>query len=1210
MSLQKYIEGPFSLDRRDSAVRKADGILFELENMMIDEGTMRTREGMTRWEGSDATALLEATKRVLALHRYWGFDANDGTEIKEFYAAIADKLKKWDPNASPSPTWVDLALPPDVTLEDDEKGIFRQSRDHTYYSNYKNEVLMIRKEDSQVHTAGIPDSNAEKIINNCEVLTVASVQKTGNPPTLNNGEWTIFTDGETRDLQYYLDAGFDKHTKGDYGITFEVHGSGDTMDAIYVIPSTLDLEWFFGPTNGTAEAGSVGNTLKDTGAFNATHVGQQIKNNTDGSQGVILELVDPNNVRTTLSGGTNNDWGSGDTYSIGSPSSLNDYIAFEIFRWNKIDIDEVVVQFSSVAPDNNGDFSKGFSVTVYADTGFEHFNLKQRTMLAEWANNPHGNRLFFCKFRKRWFVNLNDGDVDDWGAIKYMKVSVQQNAQSSFGGSANITLDNVRLLKTPPIAGELKLQVATCDAREIWTNAGTDFARATEGVSCKVIANGITAIYTFEDGVKNLEQYADGVNIDGSDVFIFDVCGTGAEVIANISITITLFDNTNKTAIGIFITPFNFADVQVRSLHVQEFIEQSGFDWSAVKEMRILNNFGSLVYIDNIRIQPAAASKLINKFMPMDIIAAKLIEEGIDHLFGNNPVVDAITDFFFHQYATFTRKATGQGTFAYPDTENGRYKFGDFSAPCLNISADPGGSFSMSFIQNTDLTEFKEYNFNLDAFFHPKEYSDTHTFGINWVEVPANDSDELSIWMSSPDWAAVNRVTFRFYTNANSDWDSGLHTSTHTNAGGYDGGRVLQSATGAGGAISFIGKIGKRIYNETTGDWGIIGWAPLLLSQKHICSTFGVTWNDGDTFSFEGNTFGLAGSKPVPDTDDYYEYVFDAQAAVRQLSLLADKSFNKKLAEYPVENMEVIEGLQTTLRQDGFNQVNVEPSVNGKGWISMVITWKRGDMVHHSKTGNIWAGFQNIASHQIVVEATSKKTATVTFNDWIMRKKGAVRGEVAYKMRLEDEQGYLGPISDASNTISPKGVDVLLTDLYVPHDTRIKRKRLYRPDVSGGYRYLDTIDRVDTEYLDQVPEDLLGEAIEEEFFRPPKARIMSKVQNRMAYADIVDRDGRFRPSRVQLSMPFRPHQCSDNDVFDVLPEDGQRITGFEWYFGLYYCWKEQSFYTVDTSTFEPIPRDKETGLIAIESLAAILILQEGLFGTILRAMTNLFFQEQ
>jgi len=1162
MSLEKYLQAPWGLDRRDSAIRKEDGLLYELENLMIDEGSMKTRKGLTRF---NATA-LDGGNRVLAIHRYVGLDPEDGTYVKEFYAAINQALKKWSGSA-----WTTLALPPGLdNLSADKQGIFRQLRDRTYYSNYADPVLMIKKEDSQVYEAGIPTPDAEKEIFDCESLEVTSVQVEGAGYSLNAGEWTIYTDGLTRNIQYYLDPGFDKHTKGDYGITLVQHQSGKTLKAIHRLSSTLNLDWFFGPTSGTCDAGATGNTLYDGGAnFTERDVGQEVVKD-DGTRGIVTELVNSKTLRTTLT------WSNGDGYEIGGPSSENDYIAFEIFRWNKIDIDEVVVEFSSVAPDNNGDFSKGFRAVVYSDTGFEHFHLKQRTMLAEWANNPHGNRIFYCKFRKRWFVPINDSVADEWDSIKYFKVHVMQNAQAS--GPARITVDNIRLLKTPPLAAELKVQVATCDATEVWTNAANDYARATEGISCKVIANGVTSSYDFDGAVKDLENYGDGTSIDGSDMFIFDICGTGAEITANVYIAITLVDTNWKTAVGNFISAMNFRSPQERSLHVQEFLEQSGFDWSSVNYMTITNYGFPYCYIDNIRIQPPTASKVINSFLAIDMRIAEGIGEFVDHLFGQNKVVDSITDWLFHAWASFRVQGTGQGEFEYPNQEFGRYKFGDYSSACLAIGAQPGGAYSVTFIQNTDLTEYNEFNFNLDAFFHPKEYSDTYFMGLNWVEIPASDNDVMSIWMSSPDWAGVNKITFRLYTNQRASWSNTITTSTHTNAGGFDGGKVLQSANTS---IDFRGKLGKRVRNETTGEWGIIGWAPILASQKHRCSTWGVTWNHGDTFSVDGWNFGEAGQRPVPDTDDYYEYVFDIKSANAKVSGLFDKSLQKRLGKYPVENQEIIENLRTILKDDGFEFIYKEDEKTGgrKGWQSVVINWKRGDMVHHTKTDSPWASWQSIAAHQIIVEATTKKAAQVTFQDWIIKKKGAVRGEVSYKVRLEDDQGYLGPISSQSTNVSVKGNDVQVSDIYVPYDKRLHRKRLYRTDVNGNFRYLDTIDRDDRDYLDTVPEDLLGEPIEEETFRPPKAKIMEIVQNRMAYADIIDRDGRYRPSRVQLSLPFRPHQCSDDDVFDVVPENGQRITGFKYYNGIYYCWKEKSFWTVDPGSYKYIDRDKTKGNI-------------------------------
>lgn len=1179
MSLFQYIQGQFGLDRRDSAVRKADpGIMYELENMMVDQGCIYTRPGMIR----QAISSLEAGFKVLALHRYLGTDANTGNEVKEFYAAIKNLIKKYTGG-----TWQNMILPPGLTLTEGQQGVFRQLRDRTYYTNYTEPVLMIKKENDQVYEAGIPESDREKVINGCETFPLASIQVNGNPPTgWGDGEWTVFTDGDTDDITCRLDSAFDHHTKGDYGILFEQKGQGRTMRAIYKMSAINDLDWFFETQAGTADAGSSGVILIDSGAFTTDQIiGQQIKNITDGSLAVVEERIDSSTIKTSiLTGGTNNVWAVTNTYKIGEPASELDYIALDIFRYTKADIDELSIEFSSVAPNNSGIFTKGFRCVVYADSDFTHFSLRQKTMLAEWAMTPYSNRLFLAKFRKRWFVHLDDNNVDNWSQIRYMKIHLQQNSDSTLEGAARIVLDNVRLLKTPPVPAELSIQVATCDALEIWTNTVNDFARATQGVSCKKITAGTTAIYGFNGAVKDLSEYSEGTPVNGSDLFIFDVCGTGAAVTLNLETTITLIDTGARAAVGIFTAANDFADLQQRSIHIQEFQEANGFRWDLVKYMWItvpaVGGFPYL-YIDNIRIQPPSASKVINRFVPLDLILAQALEEGIDHFFKNNPIVDGITDYIFHAWAAFKRQATGQGSFVYPEYQHGRYKFGDYAAPSLQITADPGGAFSMTFVQNTDLTEYESMNFNLDAFFHPREYNDQYFLGTDWVEIPAADSDEISIWISSEDVSAINKIIFRFYVNQNADW-----TVSTAQASGSLGSNV-KVLIAADAGTDFRTKIGHRIKNETTGTWGIIGWVGTTPATKNRCSAWGVTWSSNDVFTVGGFGFGSAGTRPVPDADDYYEYTLDIKTLTGKLNSIVNKEFLKKLGKYPVENQEIIENLREILEQDGITYLAKEEKVKGEKWWSAVITWKRSDMVHHNKSQKPFSNMQSIAAHQITVQANSKKAATVNFQDWIMRKKGAVKGEVAYKIKLMDDQGYLGPQSLSSEVLTTTGNDVQLEDIYVPYDTRMVRKEIYRSDVNGVFRYLDTIDRLERKYLDQVPEDLLGAPISEDYYKPPNAKIMEKAINRMAYANIIDRDERYRKARVQLARPFAPHQCSDADTFDVLPEDGQEITGFRWYNGIYIVWKEKSLFTVDADTFEYIPREHTFGCIAPHSLYEI-----------------------
>ena len=263
---------------------------------------------------------------------------------------------------------------------------------------------MIKKQDTQIYEAGIPEANAELVIDDCEALT----------------EWTAY--GGTDFNDFYLDGGFDRHTEGDYGITMEELQSGATFKLVKTLTTALDLEWFYKITVGGTQQVDVQNDdgikLVDDGSadtsaataggnagFTNAMVGSWIKNVTDGSTAIITEIIDTTSVYTTkLTGGTTNQWNVGDYYVMGSYSSEYDYIAVDLFRFNKDDIENFYVEVSSCPPNASGDFAYGHRIVVYADTGFENYDLKQRTMLAQWAINPLANTMFFGRFRKSWFI--------------------------------------------------------------------------------------------------------------------------------------------------------------------------------------------------------------------------------------------------------------------------------------------------------------------------------------------------------------------------------------------------------------------------------------------------------------------------------------------------------------------------------------------------------------------------------------------------------------------------------------------------------------------------------------------------------------------------------------------------------------------------------------------------------------------------------------
>lgn len=1233
-----HITGPFGLDRRDSAiVKRSPGILYELENFIIDNGNIEVREGQTRWNSSNTDALVGAAFRILSLFRYYGLDGNE-EELKEFYAAVDGNaegfIKKWN---TVSDQWDTLPLPPGVTLTSHVNaptgerppslGNFEQFKDRVYYTNQKEPVLMVKKEESLVYEAGVPDADQYLMLQDCETLdpvTHAVLVAAGG-----EGKWAFYNSGADNDkTDYFLDGGFERHTEGDYGLTLEQRNSvtvaqsyGAYLKAVHRFDETKDLEWFYKSLTSTITTlNSAGTRIVDTGStFNDSYIGLKVKNTDDGSTAVVIGRDGDNALITTpLSGGTNNDYGSGDTYILGGTSSEYDYFAIDIFRFTKVDIDEVIIELSSVAPDANGDFSKGFRAVVYADNDFEHFGLGQRTLLAQWALNPYSNTLFQGRFRKSWFINIDSqidhsGD-DDWSTINYMKISLQSNPQTTGGGNARITIDNIRLLKTPPIPSELNLQVATMDASEIWTLAplhltqiANEYVRATQGVSAKIIPSGATARYNWT-GTKDLSQYGEGTLVAGSDQFSFDLCGSGTIMFPTPVITITLVDNNVRRAIGYFTAVNNFANLQTRHIHIQEFIlpddgDAGEFDWKNVDFIQVQNGgyltgdvgFPSL-YIDNLRIHPPVASKMINRFMPADLIIFDLVSRGVEHYFGENSVVDTVVDFLFHAYAKFTRQTAGQGTMVYPEYQHGRYDLTEnVTSASLQLQVDNGGSFSVTFVQDNDLTEYQEFNFNMDGFWASRQLDakgDGQWWGVDWIEIPATPEDEFSVWFSTRSMADIAGLTFRFYTNKNANWDTG--TGTHTGTGSAQ--RILKG----GGGDNFKGLAGKRIRNETTGKFGIIAWAgngvlapvnKLMATDTSVDATAWLTWSTGDVFTIDGYPttgtnrgfrFGAEGKKPIPDADNYYEYHIDPNVSHgKNLSGLA-KGLQKGI-DFPSENEEVIEGYRESFKQYGLTEL----AYDGK-WIRGVLTWKRSDFIEHFSGTAPWASWQCIAAHEIIVTASSKKACTINFQDLMVRKMGSVTGDqIQYKVKLEDELGFVGPASEASQAITVKGQDVNLVDIIVPYDTRIIRKRIYRTDTSGIYRYVDAIDRLSDNYLDQVPEAFLGAAIEEEYYKPPKAAFLRKVDNRMAFIDCIDRRGTRRSSRIHLSVPFVPHQVKDEECFDLVPEDGQKAIWVEWYYGTYMVWKERSIYTVEPGSFAKSPRDLTVGCIAPLSVAPI-----------------------
>ncbi|KKL49203.1 hypothetical protein LCGC14_2317850, partial [marine sediment metagenome] len=111
------------------------------------------------------------------------------------------------------------------------------------------------------------------------------------------------------------------------------------------------------------------------------------------------------------------------TFEDGTNSDDSDFIAFELFRFNKRAISEIVFYISS------GEFTNNFfsiPITVTSDltnedgTTWDSYHYHQTTTMAEWAMNFHDNQMFRVRLRKSWFEITNTTGAPNWDNIKKM----------------------------------------------------------------------------------------------------------------------------------------------------------------------------------------------------------------------------------------------------------------------------------------------------------------------------------------------------------------------------------------------------------------------------------------------------------------------------------------------------------------------------------------------------------------------------------------------------------------------------------------------------------------------------------------------------------------------------------------------------------------------------------------------------------------------
>ena len=1043
------IDFPFAMDAEKDPTSLPPSIFQDLTNFLIEEDSLKTREGIQHFTSSPVAT---SGHPIYGMHRFYG-----KKEEKEFYIAVDDKIKYLNTSS-----FTNFSSDANTTVISGTKE-FQTFYDRTYVTNYSGNVLEIKKETPQLWHAGLPSPDKYVAINLCE----------------NVSEWSV--SGDTG-YSMGLDSNYAHITEGDGGIYLKHTSSDCTALMVHNFASTLDLRDFNNP-DATDEGWdyiafdvfrfekepiekfyvefSQGNTNfsskqrcaiysetelnellfpdKITTATYITSGFQDTGRNFEPYETIPLNLSSPigrhwkrskykiwvNNTDATVAHG----W-IGDAFTV---STSNDAVA--IYK----DPKRKEIGWRGT--------QAGKTASQYRLGTFRFWDWGKRkneiTTCAQWAMNPYDHQMFNIRLRKRWFEGVNTSTWNDMRAIKF---TMNTDGECTSSHPAKITVDNIRHLKTPPVAIQRRIQVAYFDSFETWSSPATiTYNYGTEGNSCLKIPKAQTVTYTYPSA-KNLKYYSDGQDVTKENTVVsIDIAGVGGGDVelgftAGAVTSLCVFRLQTKIMDELETKQIRFGSIRWTNFNT--------INWEAITSISVRNSTTDAIWVDNWRIEPHRAIKRIDPFEGMLYKAVGTVVSSLIDAIATEYPIAAWVGAKALDYA-INHKWNGQGNgwhvYPYPDA----YETGTASRSSLLIGVEPGGSYTFTVHRNADLTQYSTLKLNLNSF----KFKETSILGaLEEVEISADNSDIIRIWMCVDKPEGVREIIF-------------------------------------------------RLYQDSAKSVGI----------------------------------------PTADLDNYWEYTIDG---------------------------------------------SIIQSLFHKSGDSHVVTWKRGDFkAHGTGTDPDLLNMQHIGAYSITVVANPKKGTAIAFDNWEMREVGNLDGTYWFKIGLEDNEGYKSNYSEMSKMVIANHDDLSITQLYKPSDTRVANTCIYRlGGANRDWRLIKRIPPTETSFIDNLADEDVDILAEEEYYAPPKAKYLQTWQNRMWYLNIIDRWGKKWPSRAYHSRETIPFQVKDLDYIDINPNDGSEITGSVIYYNHFVMTKERSIWSIEPTDYQPIYRDLSIGCIAPRSL--------------------------
>jgi hypothetical protein len=873
------------------------------------------------------------------------------------------------------------------------------------------------------------------------------------------------------------------------------------------------------------------------------------------------------------------------SFADGSSSSATDFIAFNVFRYDKQAIKALKIM---LATDTAAFTNYYFAPLAEAeDTNlrdeedsatWSQWDFQQNTAMAQWGINPYDNQMFRVRIRKSWFAM--SGSPAGWSAVSTVRIALEADSQASASNPARISINDITLAKSPPIGKEYRIQWSSFEEQDPnstngWLTNTATLTRATfnrqmtkEGVSCLVISGGQTTAHcsiefdtgqdfvTFPDGVTANTACVLSMNAGWKGLDAATVNGQGGAwptvdwVGSFTAPRLRFYSGGAEFAGGNYVTATFGMGTSLRggglkkslrfdpdgSLGLSWVKTGTGVDWTDVTRIDaygpryVAAAAGWSYYVDDLRLEWPQAAKIVNAFEPLDLIGLDAADTWADtNLKDYAWVVDWATDAAEFLLKTTRYKTYGYGHATYPDYEHS-------SLGIAGCTLRVYGSKPFGMTIQRDPTAFGgDIGINLDEYKIPVmqmppvwDLSNDQYGFIKYETIPNSLNDKFKIWVASPDPSQINEIKIRFHGNDSSDADlNNYYEYTITGQELYEAMKDMPSQA----------NLDQLRQLEKQGDLGNM------------------------------------------------EDVVKADLIIRGLQDRAnltksDLIFLTNYFTHPYGKQEIQGLFKHSMEYLGRDR---------GGWPSAIFEWEKKDMllVRSGEAGKT-PDWSDIRGQTVEVSGTGNE-ATVCFDNLTMMNYGSLKGEYYYKVGVEDEDGYMSNTSEPSLKVVVDNKDVVLTDIFIPNageQQRVEAKKIFRiGGKSTEWRHVGDLAVDRNEFYDQKKEDDLGFVMPEDAFAPPKAKVIKAIGNNMYYGNCVNRLGETFPYRMYRSEPFCAYRVKDFSSIDIPETMGKGITGIEQYYNHIIIWTPDSMWTTNMGLTTPPIFRANKGCIARRSIA-------------------------